>query len=1369
MYTNQLIVKKKETNPRQKESFFDRTRAGLSFISLLILVSFPTKAFLAPTDSQLNLDTLLKQKAVLFEENKNQFYDTQNNPVPFVLFKAETRNVDLYVTETGLTYVFREHANVENTKDLNWERIDLALVDAKIKRENIVKELPASSGPSNFFYGHCPDGIFDVHQYGKITIKEVYPNIDWVLYNTKENGFKYDFIARNGAELNEIRLRYTSKEKLSLSKSGALIIPTNSSTLQENAPVSFLNDSLVPSQFEVLATQPNEQGGFDTEIRLGFDSNIQTILSKQNRNDVLRIDPQLLWSTFFGSEHNDGSHTLETDSQNNLFIGGYTYSMGFPALDAGSYFQGSLTGSVSCIITKFDADGNHIWATYYGGENIDRIFSLAIDSEDNIFACGKTGSNDFPVMDAGTYFQPDDGFDANYDAFILKFDNDGNRLWATYYAGHEDDQFFSIATDSEDNVYAVGTSESYDFPLMDGGGYYQDGFWERDAVILKFDNDGNRLWATYYGGNNTDNAFSIAVDHSDNIFVVGGTESGDFPTQDAGTYYQDILLGGEFSAFLLKFDSDGNRLWATLYGDGQDDLAYCSKIDRHNKLYVSGTTNSVGFPTYDAGTYYDGAKATGLDAFFLKFDNDGNREWATFYGGGGNEQLNTHDNIAMDACGYVYFAFDTPSLDIETQAFCDDAYFRDYLIGSLRDQFLCKFDSTGILLGATYFGGSGTDFRSPLAADKLGNVYLSGEWTPLGGTASYPLVEPETGFYNGAHGGSEDIFIAKFSSAIVVAEFSIVPDLCYYACAGTATVTLIDNGTCPVNYFWSTGDFTLDSTDPTNTITDLCPGWYSLIVTNECDTLLVDSVEVVSIEPVPYDLDLGNDTVFCQTFSHILDGGDEGAAFSWQDGSSDQFFEVTFPGTYWVTVTGDDGCTTTDSITITVAPDIPIDAVSINPTCNGYSDGSITAVALGGEGEITYTITNVGGDVLNEGDSDTADSLETGWYYLYVEDEMGCIGVDSIFLSEPGPLDADLVIIPPTCYGLEDGSAYVNEVLNATGDIDSVSFLWDPNPADVGGVGADSTWFLLHGSYTLVLMDENGCSGVINFEVIQPDSMVFSEFGSEPAYCRLHEYQNGNGFVFAAAAGGTPNYTYLWTNLETEVTSNNTTWGGLNPGNYHVIATDINGCFVESQIYLDSLNPIAKFTLNSPELNEVCEGTADVHALFTNQSENFANPNNPFADTTFFWNFDYDNIDWVISHDLNESFNTTYDARGYSYEIDICLVAINKNGCTDTACKVVTIYEPITFDDVNIFSPNGDGINDEFTFEFKSASIAEFNCVIINRWGIVLHEITSINDGWDGTDKNGNLCTNGVYFYKYVAVADNLTEIIGQGTIQLVE
>jgi gliding motility-associated-like protein len=156
------------------------------------------------------------------------------------------------------------------------------------------------------------------------------------------------------------------------------------------------------------------------------------------------------------------------------------------------------------------------------------------------------------------------------------------------------------------------------------------------------------------------------------------------------------------------------------------------------------------------------------------------------------------------------------------------------------------------------------------------------------------------------------------------------------------------------------------------------------------------------------------------------------------------------------------------------------------------------------------------------------------------------------------------------------------------------------------------------------------------------------------------------------------------------------------------------------------------------------------------------------TDTTFFWNLNHPIAGWEISSNYFEEFDTIYGPTGQSYTAEVCLVALNKNGCTDTACKIITIYEPIAFENINIFTPNGDGINDIFTFDFKAASISEFNCVIVNRWGFVIYEINDITTGWVGTTKNGSDCPDGVYFYNYTAITDNSLELKGQGSIQLV-
>lgn len=472
-------------------------------------------------------------------------------------------------------------------------------------------------------------------------------------------------------------------------------------------------------------------------------------------------------------------------------------------------------------------------------------------------------------------------------------------------------------------------------------------------------------------------------------------------------------------------------------------------------------------------------------------------------------------------------------------------------------------------------------------------------------------------------------------------------------------------------------------------------------------------------------------------------------------------------GSYVITVTDDLGCAWSHSFEIFEPDELTIDIIFNEPSCHGFSDGSVTVLTSGGNGGETYIMTNEDGEVLNVDNSNTINTLPTGTYFVEVTDENGCSASGSVFLDEPGVIDADLNITQPLCYGLSTGSVEVDTVVNYTGAYDQIGYYWAPNEFGDNGVGETTINKLGEGSYTLTINDENGCSQVIDFEIVYPDSMYWTELGYHPAYCRLYDYQSGNGEVFASAAGGTGSITYEWMNLETFETQTNTTWGGLNPGTYLIIAEDNNGCEFRDTVVVDSLNPVADFTVTSDELNEDLQGTAPVTAIFTNQSLYFANPKNPLADTTFFWNLDTLNTDYFVVEDYYFEPDTVYGPKGDSYEVEVCLIAQNKNGCQDQECKTLTIFEPITLENVNIFSPNADGVNDIFTFDFYAKSISEFECVIVNRWGIKVGEINDISDGWDGTDMNGDPCSDGTYFYTYRAVADNKTILEGQGTVTI--
>ncbi|NOQ72464.1 MAG: T9SS type A sorting domain-containing protein [Crocinitomix sp.] len=271
--------------------------------------------------------------------------------------------------------------------------------------------------------------------------------------------------------------------------------------------------------------------------------------------------------------------------------------------------------------------------------------------------------------------------------------------------------------------------------------------------------------------------------------------------------------------------------------------------------------------------------------------------------------------------------------------------------------------------------------------------------------------------------------------------------------------------------------------------------------------------------------------------------------------------------------------------------------------------------------------------------------------------------------------------------------------------------------------------------------------------------LSFAEIGSEPAFCRLFSYQNGNGIVYASATGGTPDYSYQCEHLETGEVFPGGTWGGRNPGTYKFTVTDAAGDTFSETITLDSVNIIADFHVFSDDLSEIADGYigfAPDTLGFINLSENFANPNNPVADSTCFWNFNPPTDEWIISHDFT---STIYKGFLYGGEFDVCLVTLNKNGCADSTCKTIGLFGSLAGVDDN--EQNG-----VFTITPK----ANNNEIVITKGGLegnLRMNIYSVSGQLIYREELINSTTNipfyydrGIYFYEF---ADKNGQIISSG------
>jgi hypothetical protein len=374
----------------------------------------------------------------------------------------------------------------------------------------------------------------------------------------------------------------------------------------------------------------------------------------------------LVWSTYFGGSSDDLAASVAVDGSGSVFVVGWTRATNFPRVnpDGGAYYSGSHKGGTyDAFIAKFSGSNlSLVWSTYFGGSGWDEAHSVAVDGSGNVFVVGFTGSTSllFPLANppgGGAYF--DNTLDGSGDAFIAKFlGSNLSLVWSTYFGGSDNDWANSVAVDGSGNVFVVGsTSSGSGFPLANppGGGAYFDNTLDGDgdAFIAKFSGSALRLvWSTYFGGNNNeDEANSVAVDGSGNVFVGGWTRStSNFPRENpgGGAYYQGTHNGGFYDAFIAKFSGSNLRLvWSTYYGGSNRDFVL------GNRSIVAGAgfiavvaityTTNASFPVANRspscpGGFYQGTHGGGVDDLaILTFDLNGRPVWRTFYGGPGDD------------------------------------------------------------------------------------------------------------------------------------------------------------------------------------------------------------------------------------------------------------------------------------------------------------------------------------------------------------------------------------------------------------------------------------------------------------------------------------------------------------------------------------------------------------------------------------------------------------------------------------------------------------------------------------------------------------------------------------------------------------
>ncbi|MFN8300126.1 MAG: PKD domain-containing protein [Chitinophagales bacterium] len=344
---------------------------------------------------------------------------------------------------------------------------------------------------------------------------------------------------------------------------------------------------------------------------------------------------------------------------------------------------------------------------------------------------------------------------------------------------------------------------------------------------------------------------------------------------------------------------------------------------------------------------------------------------------------------------------------------------------------------------------------------------------------------------------------------------------------GSATVTAT-GGTTAYSYLWNNGATTAS-------LSNIPAGTYTVTVTdnNTCTataTTTVTSSSSINITPAStaancYGIANGSATVSAT-------GGTPGYTYNWSNGATGATVNNLLAGTYTVTVADASGCSTTQSITVSQPSQLSVNSTTTNASC-GQSNGSATVSVSGGTSGYTYH--------WNTGSTaQTLSNVTSGNYTITVTDAHNCTTTATTFVSNNGSFSVAPTITNISCFGNNTGSAS----LNITGGTSPYSYSWS------NGSSNSSLLNVSAGTYTATITDAASCNSTVSITITQPTALSVSNAVTNVA-CSY----STNGSVAATVTGGSPGYTYIWSNGATTATTNN-----LTAGTYTLTVTDANNC-----------------------------------------------------------------------------------------------------------------------------------------------------------------------------------------------------------------
>lgn len=653
-----------------------------------------------------------------FIPNKGQIHDQNfkvNSEVKFLLclpginiqLKKNSFSYDTYFIEDErvITNNVARIINLkrpQTEKTYRFHRVDVEFIGANPQPE-IIAENPNEPYYNYYSTNESDYNKTNIHGYKTILYKNIYPNTD-LEFIAKDGQMKYNFILHYGADINLIKWKYNGATNIEMKSD---LISINNGKFTEEIPESYLaikSQKLKPVKIDFIKCEDGVYG-FGLNQKLA-----------QTKDQVLIIDPilNLLWATYFGGTKNEFISSSCIDAIGNTYYMGCTSSLALVAT-SGAFQTSYGGGPYDAMLFKFNPFGVLQWATYLGGSSDEDGYGIVIDKSNNLYVCGYTsGSSTFTT--SGAHQTSYGG--GSYDAYLAKFTNNGNLIWSTFYGGNGTEYSYSCELDTIGNIYLSGVTSSTNGISTFGSYQTNYGGGVSDGFIAKFNSNGVRIWGTYFGGPDEDAPQYCKIDKNNCIYLSGYTTSSvSISTPSSHQPNQ----AGNWDSFLTKFSPSGFRIWSTYYGGIGTDYVTHINCDSLFNVYLTGTTSSsvaIASPGSHQTIYGGSGSANIGDAFLVKFDSSGVRQWGTYYGGAGDENGMC---IAFKGQNVYCCGVTTSYTQISTAN-----TFQNTINSPFADMFLAKFDLLGNRQWGTYIGGGVNDIPYFMLINQIGDIYLCG-------------------------------------------------------------------------------------------------------------------------------------------------------------------------------------------------------------------------------------------------------------------------------------------------------------------------------------------------------------------------------------------------------------------------------------------------------------------------------------------------------------------------------------------------------------------------------------------------------------------------------------------------------------------